>query len=261
MYTDFFMKYFFTIIFFLFLTGQLSAQTYLPANSARLLIRNAKTPADKFKGYRGLDRYYYTTGLYDSSEMVQKKMYAIAESLKSDSMMVMVYRAIGNRFTTKSDYNFAISNYFKGLQYAKTDVSKAIFYGNLAYVYAITGNDRVALNYLNKSGTVRKAPLGRFNTNIFYGLVYNNLNKPDSALTYLQEASNLTNKDPDPTMTSILLAQNGKAYELRREPDLAEVYYKRVVAYCKAHNLASGQIRHGNLYCDFLIKSRQLSPG
>jgi len=56
-------------------------------------------------------------------------------------------------------------------------------------------------------------------------------------------------------MTSILLAQTGKAYELKKDPDLAEVYYKRVVAYCKIHNLASGQIRHGSLYCDFLIKS------
>src|SRR5258708_35231099 len=116
------MKYFFTLVLLLFLTGQLSAQQYLPADSARPLIRTAKTPAEKFKAYRGLDRYYYTTGLYDSSAMVQKKMYAMAEGLKSDLMMAFVQSGRGNRYTTKSAYNIALTAYFKGLEYAKTIV-------------------------------------------------------------------------------------------------------------------------------------------
>jgi hypothetical protein len=249
------MKYLFTISFLLLLTLQLSAQKYVPVDSARLFIRNAKTPLQKFGGYRGLDRYYYTTGLYDSSAVMQKKMYTIAEDLKNDSLMVLVYRAIGNRYTTKSDYNFALTAYFKGLEYAKTDESKSIFCGNLAYVYAITGNDQVALNYLKQYEILDVLRSSSFNRSIFYSLVYNNLNKPDSALIYLQKAGNLANKNLDPTMNSILLAQTGKAYELRGDADLADVYYKRVVAYCKTNNLVSGQIRHGSLYCDFCIKS------
>ena len=248
------MKYFFTLILLLLITGQLSAQ-YLSAGQARQLIKNAKTPAEKFRAYRSLDRFYYTTGLYDSSAMVQKKMYTIAADLKSDSLMVLVYRAIGNRLVTRSAYNFTLIAYFKGLEYAKTNESKAVFYGNLSYVYAITGNNNVALNYLKKSDALACTPMSIFNRSIFYGLVYNNLNKPDSALVYLQKAAYVTANNPDPTMTSILLAQTGKAYELKGAADLAEVYYKRVVAYCKMHNLASGQIRHGSLYCDFCIKS------
>ena len=249
------MKYFFNLILLLFLSGQLSAQIYLPANSARILIRNAKTAGDKFKGYRGLDRYYYTTGLYDSSEIVQKKMYVIAARLKSDSLMVLVYRAIGNRFTTRSDYNFALAAYFKGLNYATTDLSRDLFYGNLAYVYAISGNDEVALNYLKKSNNLTTALSSIFFKDILYGQIYNNLNKPDSAIIYLQKADDLSIKKNDPTLVSIMLAQTGKAYELRGDADLAEVYYKRVVAYCKKNDLASGQIRHGNLYCDFYINN------
>jgi hypothetical protein len=248
------MKYFFTLVFLLFLVGHLPAQ-YLPVALARQTIRNAKTPAEKFLGYRGLDRYYYTTGLYDSSAMLQKKMYAIAKRLKIDSMMVAVYRAIGNRLVTKTDYNFSLNAYFKGLEYAKTDESKAIFYGNLAYVYAITGNDQVALDYMKKSDALGLISINDFFKNILYGLIYNNLNKPDSALIYLQKAGNLHVKTPDPTLVSILLAQTGKAYELRGDDDLAEVYYKRVVTFCKKQDLASGQIRHGSLYCDFCIKS------
>lgn len=249
------MKCFFTLIILLFLAGRSSAAQYLPVGEARQLIRNAKTPAEKFKGYRGLDRYYYTTGVYDSSAMIQEKMYTIAKDLKSDSLMVLVYRAIGNRLVTKTDYNFALIDYFKGLEYAKTDESKATFYGNLAYIYAITGNDNVALSYVRKFDSFGNFPPSAFFKNILYGLVYNDLNKPDSALVYLQKAGSLPDKDIDPTLVSIFLAQNGKAYELKGDADLAEVYYKRVVAYCKKQNLASGQIRHGSLYCDFCIKS------
>jgi tetratricopeptide (TPR) repeat protein len=248
------MKYFFTLIFLLLVSRPLLAQ-YPPVDQAVQTIRNAKTPAEKFRGYRGLDRYCYTTGLYDSSAILQKKMYAIAGSLKNDSLMVLVYRAIGNRLVTRTDYNFALSAYFKGLDYAKTDESKATFYGNLAYVYAITGNDQVALSYLRKFESFGNFPSSAFFKNILCGLVFNNLNKPDSALIYLQKAGSSADKNNDPTLVSISLAQSGKAYELKGDADLAEVYYKRVVTYCKKQNLASGQIRHGSLYCDFCIKS------
>ncbi len=247
------MKYFFTLILLLLITGQLSAQ-YPPVDSARQIIRNGKTPFERFRGYHGLDRYYYTTGLYDSSSIAQEKMYAIARQLKNDSLMVIVYRAIGNRQTTKTDYNFALSTYFKMLEYAKTNESKALCYGNIAYLYAITGNNQVAMNYLKKSEASGKFKNSNVYRNTFYGLVFNNLNEPDSALVHLQKAADIPIKAPDVTMQSILLAQTGVAYELKGDADLAEVYYKRVVAYCKTHNLASGQIRHGSLYCDFCIK-------
>lgn len=248
------MKFFFTLIALSLLAGQLPAQ-YIRSDSARLIISNAKTPAQKFKGYRSLDRYYYTTGLYDSSATMQQKMYAIAKQLNNDSMMVLVNRAIGNRFVTRSDYNFGLNAYIKGLEYAKTDESKGIFYGNLAYVYAITGNNQVALKYIKKWDATGVSPDGTFFKNILYGLVYNNLNKPDSALVYLQKAAILVNGNLDPTLVSIMLTQTAKTYELRGDNDLAEVYYKKAVAYCKQKKLASGQIRHGSLYCNFSIKN------
>jgi tetratricopeptide (TPR) repeat protein len=235
--------------------GNLAAQQYLPVNEARQLLKNAKTPIEKFTAYRALDRYYYTVGLYDSSAMTQKKLFSIAENQKNDSLIVLAYRAIGNRYTTKTDYNFALSMYFKALEFANTNESKATLYGNITYLYAITGNNQLALNYARKSAALGEFPFSQFVGNIFLGLVYTNLNKPDSALVYLQKAANATPARPDPTMNSILLAQTGKAYELKGDTDLAVVYYKKVLAYCKTQKLASGQIRHGSLYCDFLIKS------
>ena len=253
------MKYFFTLILLLFLISRATIGTI----HVRRLIRQDKLYGMEkhrhlrgFRGYHGAGQVLlYTTGIYDSSSIVQEKMYAIARQLKNDSLMVIVYRAIGNRQTTKTDYNFALSAYFKMLEYAKTNESKALCYGNIAYLYAITGNNQVAMNYLKKSEASGKFINSNVYRNTFYGLVFNNLNEPDSALVHLQKAADIPIKAPDVTMQSILLAQiSGVAYELKGDADLAEVYYKRVVAYCKTHNLASGQIRHGSLYCDFCIK-------
>ena len=66
------------------------------------------THNEKFRGYYGLDRYYYTTGLYDSSRAIQAQMYAIAKSLNDDSLLADVYHAIANMLVHKSDYNFSL---------------------------------------------------------------------------------------------------------------------------------------------------------
>jgi hypothetical protein len=49
-------------------------------DSARLLSQKAKGE-EKFFAIRRLDRYYYTTGFYDSSALLQKQMYEL-ERLK-----------------------------------------------------------------------------------------------------------------------------------------------------------------------------------
>src|SRR5689334_10906284 len=117
------------------------SQAYrMPMDSARLLVPTAKG-VEKFYALRRLDRYYYTTGLYDSSVLFQKQMYALAKELKSDSLMYLTLRAIGNRFTTKTDYNFGLENYFDALNYAHTNDIKSGLYQNIAYVYAVTENN------------------------------------------------------------------------------------------------------------------------
>ena len=77
-------------------------------------------------------------------------MYTLARELKSDSLMYLTFRAIGNRFTTKTDYNFGLENYFDALNYAGTNTIKSGLYQNIAYVYAVTENTEVALGYLRK---------------------------------------------------------------------------------------------------------------
>ena len=72
------MRYFCLLTFSLVMILQLSAQAYLDTEKARQLIKHGKTSWDKFGGMRSLDRYYYTTGKFDSSEALQKQMFSIA---------------------------------------------------------------------------------------------------------------------------------------------------------------------------------------
>ena len=91
-------KYFLFCTCLLFSIQLLSQKVqYLHAGSARLLMQTAKGK-EKFYAMQSLDRYYY-----DSSALLQKQMYALAKELKSDSIMYLMFRASGNRFTTKTD--------------------------------------------------------------------------------------------------------------------------------------------------------------
>jgi tetratricopeptide (TPR) repeat protein len=235
---------------------RLPAQGYIDLDSARKLVESGKTTDERFRGMRTLDRFYYTTGLFDSSALLQKEMFAIANDLKRDSLMAMVYRAIGNRYVIKTDYNFSIESYAKGLEYTTGDEQRrASLYLNLAYVYIVSGNTEVALDYIQKGQGIGQVGQNLYFENLLYGLIYNSLDKPDSALFYFRQAENLPMKITDPLMISVFMLQTGRAYELNGDAGLAEAYYKKTMDYCKEKYLPSSIIRTGNIYCNFLIKN------
>jgi tetratricopeptide (TPR) repeat protein len=250
------MKFIFLLSCYLVFILPASAQGYMNIDSARKLIRLGKTTEEKFRGMRSLDRFYYTTGKFDSSSLLQKEMFAIAKESKRDSMMALIYRAIGNRYVVKTDYNFSIVNYAKGLDYTTgDDQRRAGLYLNIAYVYIVTENTKVALEYIQKGKVIGQTGQNLYFENLLYGLIYNDLGKPDSALFYFRQAENLPIKITDPLLISVALLQTGKAYQLMGDADLAETYYKKTMAYCKEKYLPSSIIRAGNIYCYFLMKT------
>jgi hypothetical protein len=226
---------------------------YLLPDSARYVIQHANTEQKKYKGYFGLDRYYYTTGQYDSSRLTQTKMYSIARGLNSDSLLADTYHAIANMLVHKSDYNFALVNYFKALDYAKDDYRRARAYAAAGYVYMLTGNDELGMKYVWKADSISNDPYIKKVINIFSGVGFDHLKKPDSALVHLTKAET----DPailDATMTSTLLIALSLCYELKDDNELADVYYKKSMAFCKKEKLVSSFIRNANRYCSYLLK-------
>jgi tetratricopeptide (TPR) repeat protein len=217
------------------------------------LVQSA-TPEKKFRGMRTLDRFYYTTGLFDSSERLQKEMFAIAKELKNDSLMVMVYRAIGNRYVVKTDYNFSLLNYQKGLELTNNDEQRrAGLYLNMAYVYIVTGNNEVALDYIQKGKLIGQVSENLFFENMLSGMICNNQGQPDSALFFFRQAENLPVKINDALLQSVFIQQTARAYELKGDAELAEAYYKKAMDFCKQKFLPMSIIRTGNAYCNFLL--------
>ncbi|MDP2414480.1 hypothetical protein [Daejeonella sp.] len=249
------MRNYVVIFYVIIISSNLSAQTYIPLDSARKLIRLTENPEERFRGMRALDRFYYTTAMFDSSSALQKQMVAIANDLNRDSMMMMAYRAIGNRYLIKTDYNFSLVSYSKALEHAETDNQKASLYGNLAYVYIVTGNNEVALSYLQKMKKVNQTGQDLFFRNLLYGIVNNNLNRPDSALFYFRKAEDVPVKMTDALLSSVFMLQMGRAFELSGDADLADTWYKKTLTFCREKNLVSSLIRHGDVYCGFLLRS------
>ena len=250
------MKLFFSLLI-VFCSAYLYAQIvrpYINADSARQLILHAKTPEEKFFGYYSLDRHYYTTGQYDSSRRAQLDLYNIAEGKLNDSLLATTYNAIGNMLVHKSDYNFALTSYFKALEYAKDDFRRSRTYAAVGYLYTLIGNDKLGLSYIKKADSLANTQYLKNVIGIFYGAAYNAQEKPDTALLYLQKAEAASGNSPDPTLNAVLLVQFSLSYELKQDEDLADVYYKKTLAYCKKEKLISSYIRDANRYCAYLLK-------
>lgn len=237
----------------IFLATPVFTQNYLSADSSRSILKNAKTPEKKFTGYFSLDRYYYTTGQYDRSRLTQLEMYNIAKGLNNDSLLATTHHAIGNMLVHKSDYNFALSSYFKTLEYPKDDFRKARAYAAAGYVYILTGNAELGYNYVRKADSISNNVYLQRVINIFSGAAFNSVKKPDSALVYLKNAETDLQNEIDPTMKSVLLGQLAASYALKEDHDLADIYFKKTLAWCKKEKLVSSYIRNANRYGAYLI--------
>jgi len=255
------MKNVLILLVLLLCSAQLSAQkterflNYLPIDTARQIILHAKTPEDKFYGYYSADRYYLNTGIFDSSEMVEKEMYSIAKKLNSDSLLCDANMSISNKYLSKQDYNYALIYVLQGADLAKDKPRKKRVTMNIAGVYAWSGNFQTGLEYLKKfdalEGDGRWSAIFR---NMYYGMCYNGLGKPDSALYYLQKVEEGYQFRPDVNGYVQALGEFAKAYELKGDNDLADVYYKKALKFSKEKRAFVFTVIIGNKYCNFLLK-------
>ena len=227
---------------------------YLPIDSARSVIANATTPEDKYYGYYGADRYYMNAGLFDSSELVQKEMYAIAKKLNRDSLLCDVYAVMSNRYLLKQDFNYALVNVLKALEYAKDPKRINRVTINAGGVYAWSNNNEMALEYLKRLNASENFPTFQLFKNLYYGMAYNGINKPDSALEYLQKTEVDNRQRPDPNGYAQALAEIAKAYDLKGDSELTNVYYKKSLQLCNERGIRTFKLIVGNKYCYFLLR-------
>ena len=227
---------------------------YLPIDSARRVIANAQTPEDRFYGYYGADRYYSNAGIFDSSEWAEKNMYAIAKALGRDSLLCDVTVVMSNKYLVKQDFNFALIYALKSLEYAKEDIRKARVTLNIAGVYAWSNNFETAMEFLHKHDALGSPPNWALFRNMYYGMAYNGLGKPDSALIYLAKVDEGNRIRPDRNGYGLALGEFAKAYELKNDDELADAYYKKALKFCNEQHAFVIALVVGNKYCNYLLK-------
>ncbi|HET6252919.1 MAG TPA: hypothetical protein VFE32_02530 [Puia sp.] len=232
----------------------------LSPDSAWRLIHTGKTAEERYTGYYCLDRNYYTTAQYDSSRLMQKEMYGLAKGLNRDSLLADTYHSIGNMLVHKSDFNYALTSYFKALEYAKDEYRRARSYAAAGYVYILNGNAQLGYTYVRKADSLSSHPYMKKIANIYSGAAYNSLKKPDSAIIFLHRAE-ADGLPVEPILNSVLLGQMALSYELSGDNDLAEAYYKKALAYAKTKKLQSSYIRAANHYCNYLLNLGRYKDG
>jgi len=228
--------------------------TYLPIDTARQIILNAGNPEDKFYGYYSADRYFLNSALFDSTELVEKEMYSIAKKMNSDSLLCDANMSISNKYLSKQDYNYALIYVLKGADQAKDKPRKIRVTMNIAGVYAWSSNFQTSLEYLKRFDELAvDTKLFTVFRNMYYGMCYNGLNKPDSALFYLQKVDEGQKFRPDINGYAQALGEFAKAYELKGDNDLADAYYKKALKYCSENGALTFTVVIGNKYCRFLL--------
>jgi tetratricopeptide (TPR) repeat protein len=89
---------------------------------------------------------------------------------------------------------------------------------------------------------------------MYYGMTYNGLGKPDSALLYLQKTEAAYNIRPDISGYAQALGEFAKAYELKGDTELADVYYKKALKFCTDKQTLPFTLVIGNKYANYLLK-------
>jgi tetratricopeptide (TPR) repeat protein len=224
----------------------------------RELAKNNK-PMKAFDLQNRRAGYFFAKSEMDSLEQATTEMLKLAQELHSDSALVITYSIISNLFTVKGNYTDGLEWLFKGLRVAEKINDEGYLCSlniDAGWAYGILGDYENALKYVRRA--IEFIPGGKFDkTNLplqAYAVAAETfylLKQPDSALLYNQKADEANRKWKDDFQYASVLGQFGDIYSLRKEYDLAEVYYKRTIRYCDSLSYAANAGLYG--YANMLL--------
>ncbi|HEY5327632.1 MAG TPA: tetratricopeptide repeat protein [Mucilaginibacter sp.] len=241
------MKYFYALIFLLV--------TVLNA-SAQQKNKNQATPQHTFDSLFIAANHYGITGKYDSLPGINRRLLALAQKTKDDSLFIKTYIATGNYFARKGDYSQALAYEFKALGIAENSSSRrtAIVFNNIAAVYTSLENYPSALLYLRKGvQNLRRATstVGYLHTNL--ARTFAKMNKPDSALKYAQLALADNIRFKDSSIQPAIYLNFAVVYEQLNEPELVNYYYKKSMHFSDSTKNAASFGFTSELYSKYLL--------
>jgi hypothetical protein len=216
------------------------------------------------------DRAFFLAGRLDTLPNLNARLLQLAEKIREDSTFMWAYNAVGNYFASKANYSLALEYDFRAAHIAEERLPAyaAVLDANLAGVYDFLGNYNMALYYLLKGQQLLPADKisGKVYLPIVFATVYNDMNKPDSALKYIQQAyqQSLNVGKPDirsnNNMNRGMIYRNfGRVYTQLGEPELVSHYYKKGIQFCDSVKLPRVSAQLLNDYCGYLAKDRKYS--
>jgi tetratricopeptide (TPR) repeat protein len=225
----------------------------------------------QFDSIRNISRTCFLEGKLDSMVKADNRLLALSEKIKEDSTFSWAYNLIGNYFAARANYSQALEYYLKGIQVSeKSAPSHLSFeYANIGGVYAALRNYAMALRYFYKGQQFLSADQldGKIYLPLSLASVYNDLNKPDSALKYLQVANRLNLKEANYSdilrkgaynlMEDNIYRNLGRLYEELHKPDLVNYYYKKGIRFSDSTRLMRSLAVICNDYSSYLAKQQK----
>lgn len=216
-----------------------TAQTYTYASEAIQLSTKLSYPKGETIATRVLGTYYILKGNFTLAESQLQKALSMALKYGLKQVEQKIYNNLGVLYSYTGDYDSALKNYFKSLQFsisAHDSINMALSYGNIAYFYNERGHYYKALDFLFKEQTIRRA-IQQDNEAVLYntiGLVYKNIKKYDSALYYLNYALILAKSNEDKYVESAILVDEGGTYLALNELSKANTCFLKALSLQKS---------------------------
>jgi tetratricopeptide (TPR) repeat protein len=200
----------------------------------------------------------------DTSLGVQ--LYRIAQQLKNDSLLAISINVIGNYFRSRGESPAALEYFFKAIPLAEKAKDKrriSSLYLDVAESYSSLKNEEESFKYAkiaeanlpDKSAAMYDFMAGQYYRTV--GRYYLRKNQPDSALVYIHQLEQVNRRLIKPTYQLIELIQNGEAYTLLKDFEMAELYYKKANNLSDSIGTSSLQINFTTSYLPYLITTNQ----
>jgi len=234
------------------------------ADSLRQLLVNEKDLSNQFKLNKQIADELIEKGKLEQVPEYNSRLYAIAAKLKSDSLLMVSYKATARYLGWKTDSKEELEYNLKALAIAEKKYPSIIpaIYSGMGSTYNDLRNYDKALFYLRKALSLmdEKGIVGKVRGNMYYQIAYafNYSGKPDSTLRYAQLADEIYMKYPTDKFQKFIWPLTANAYAELGNYKLAESFYRNSID-DDTTSKNFGDATAAGEYSQFLLKQNRIS--
>ena len=222
-----FSKSLLTVIFFLSFTGPLFAQDQQLADSLETVYVNGDY--EEAKKLELLETLVIKHPVSEAKIKYSNELLALAKEMDSSQYFYTAYLEKGNALSDKGDMQKAIENYLSAGEIVLNENNNsrlAVIYASIGGVYIDLGNTKTAVSYYRKAiGILNKPEILKERLDTVklassfenLGYTYITIDKPDSALIYLNESGLLFEKINYEIGMAYNMGNKGLAYAQLKE--------------------------------------------